>query len=118
MSIKIDDFNSEINKTLSNITDSAIKFTDSGLNKAAKLLKNELEKNSPKKTGIYKGNWKIKSSKGIRKISNSTLTKDGTPLSNILEFSKNGNPHISKSFDSVVRDMAKTISEEFSNLKG
>lgn len=113
----------ELKGVLSEYTDELLKQKEIALDKASDFFVDELEKASPSRTGEFKKNWKrIDKYKGVRYVGNSTVASKNKeyggdiPLSNILEFSKNGKPFIRATFeknkdkiiDIIVDEMEKT----------
>lgn len=75
------------------------------LDKASDYFVEKLEQASPVNTGKFKKGWeRTDKYKGVRYVGNTTLAnknKQGgnIPLSNIIEFSKNGKPFIRATFE-------------------
>lgn len=113
----------ELKGVLSEYTDELLKQKEVALDKASDFFVDKLEKASPSRTGEFKNNWKRTDKyKGVRYVGNSTVASKNKeyggdiPLSNILEFSKNGKPFIRATFeqnkdkiiDIIVDEMEKT----------
>lgn len=113
----------ELKGVLSEYTDELLKQKEVALDKASDFFVDKLEKASPSRTGEFKKNWKRTDKyKGVRYVGNSTVASKNKeyggdiPLSNILEFSKNGKPFIRATFeqnkdkiiDIIVDEMEKT----------
>lgn len=78
---------------------------EEALDAAADFLVDQLETNSPVKTGKLKASW-LRTDKyvGVRYIGNSSVGSNneygyGIPLTNLLEFGKKGRPFIRKTFE-------------------
>ena len=78
---------------------------EEALDAAADFLVDQLEANSPEKTGKLKASW-LRTDKyvGVRYIGNSSVGSKnkhgyGIPLTNLLEFGKKGKPFIRKTFE-------------------
>ena len=78
---------------------------EQALDAAADFLVDQLEVNSPVKTGEFKKSWlRTDKYKGVRYVGNSkTGSKNkygyGIPLSNLLEFGSKGKPFIRQTFE-------------------
>lgn len=108
----------ELNDILSQFTEDLQEKKEIALNKATDFLLDKLEQNTPVDTGTMKASWTAKYQyKGVRYIGNTAVggkNKYGysIPLSNLVEFSKNGTPFIRKTFDTNKEDIVKIIKEE------
>lgn len=75
------------------------------LDKASDYFVEKLEQESPVDTGEFKKSWtRTDKYKGVRYVGNTALagknkTGGNIPLSNIIEFSKNGKPFIRATFE-------------------
>ena len=99
--------------------------TEKGLDNAANVFIKYAKTKSPRRTGNYAKNWKMKPKdakyKLRRYVGNTTTVKgkksDAIPLINILEYSTKANrrPHVQKILDASVPEMVKAIEN---SLKG
>ena len=78
---------------------------EEALDAAADFLVDQLEANSPVRTGKLKESW-LRTDKytGVRYVGNSSVGSNnkqgyGIPLTNLLEFGKKGHPFIRKTFE-------------------
>lgn len=78
---------------------------EEALDAAADFLVDQLEVNSPVRTGKLKESW-LRTDKytGVRYVGNSSVGSNneygyGIPLTNLLEFGKKGHPFIRKTFE-------------------
>jgi hypothetical protein len=71
-----------------------------GLEAGAKVLIDALKRKSPVSSGKFKNGWtQNKKYKGRRYIGNTTLTDEGIPLINIIEYGKHQQPFIKSTFE-------------------
>lgn len=96
----------ELHEVLNEYANELIHEKEIALDKAADFLVEKLEQASPTRTGEFKKNWnRTDKYAGVRYIGNSTVAGQNKeyggniPLSNIIEFSKNGKPFIRATFE-------------------
>lgn len=90
----------ELKDILDEFTDELKEKKEIALDKASDYLLEKLEQASPINTGKFKSSWlRTYKYKGVRYVGNSDTDKNNIPISNLLEFSKNGKPFIRKTFD-------------------
>lgn len=91
----------EFAELLKNYAQRFSKQKELALEAAAEELRKDLSFASPKgETLQYMKNWiVIDKYKGVKYIGNTTTNDKGIPLSNLLEFSSKGNPHIQTTFE-------------------
>lgn len=85
-----------------------------GLEKATDYLADELEKKTPVDTGVTKHSWKKQMKyRNVKYINNTATNKQGIPIVNILEFSKNrGNPFVRKTLRASDNEIREIIINE------
>ena len=92
--------------------------TEEGLDKAEKVLIDNLKSATPKKTGKFAKAWKSKGKKYKlrRYVGNSTTVKGKSgeiPLANIFEYSTTrGKPCIKETFQKSIEPMAQAVVSE------
>ena len=99
---------------------------EEALDAAADFLVDQLEANSPVRTGKLKESW-LRTDKytGVRYVGNSSVGSNnkygyGIPLTNLLEFGKKGHPFIRKTFEQNkerIIDIIKGGLENYGNSK-
>ena len=88
------------------------------LDKASDYFVEKLEQASPVDTGEFKKSWtRTQKYKGVRYVGNTALagknkTGGNIPLSNIIEFSKNGKPFIRATFEQNKNKIIDIIVDE------
>ena len=93
------------------------------LDKASDYFVEKLEQESPVDTGEFKKSWtRTDKYKGVRYVGNTALagknkTGGNIPLSNIIEFSKNGKPFIRKTIESNKDKIIDIIVDELNKTK-
>ena len=95
----------ELKDILNEYSNELIAQKEVALDKASDYFVKKLEQASPVDTGEFKKSWiRTDKYKGVRYVGNTALAgknKQGgnIPLSNIIEFSKNGKPFIRATFE-------------------
>lgn len=123
--ISVDKLLDALSDVLDEYKDLVTIATESGLDEAAQVFIKNAPAFSPKKTGKYARNWRVKQTKKKyrlrRYVGNTTKVEDvewekQIPLINILEYSTiRAKPHVQKIFDASVEGMIDAIKR---NLKG
>ena len=108
-----------ISEILEGYGDVVYTVTEEGLDKAEKVLIDNLKTASPKRTGKFVKNWKSKGRKYKlrRYVGNTTIVKSDKSgdiaLANIFEYSTTrGRPFIKETFESSVPAMAQAVVNE------
>ena len=115
MKIDIDDLAVSIEELLDDYSDEIYFATEEGLEKAEKVLINNLKAASPKDSGDFAKSWKGKGKKyKLRRYVGNTKMVDGKkgpiPLSNILEYSTvRGKPFIKSTYEKSMPEMRDAI---------
>ena len=92
------------------------------LDKASDYFVEKLEQASPVDTGEFKKSWtRTDKYKGVRYVGNTALAgrnkqSGNIPLSNIIEFSKNGKPFIKATFEQNKDKIIGIIVDEMNKL--
>lgn len=107
----------ELKDVLDQYTNELMARKEVALDKAADFLVEKLEYSSPTDTGEFKRSWlRTDKYKGVRYIGNSKTAKNSQiPLSNLIEFSKNGKPFIRPTFESNREQIVNIIKGELDN---
>ena len=91
----------ELKDVLNEYSNELLTQKEVALDKAGDYLAEKLEQSSPVRTGRFKAGWtRTYKYKGVRYVGNTVLTDKNIPLTNLIEFSKNGKPFIRKTFES------------------
>ena len=118
------DFEAELKDVLDQFTDDLLDKKEIALNKAGQFLYDKLVQASPVSVDEtdgkhFKDSWMFKTKyKGVRYIGNSKDSKTqneygyNIPLSNLIEFSKNGHPFIRETFEQNKEEIIKIIEGE------
>jgi hypothetical protein len=109
--IKIDDLEKVIKEQLVNFNNEVFKKSEDGLDAAENILIENLKRRSPKKTGKFAKGWtsKKRKYKQLRVVGNTTKTKAGIPLINILEYDKNRTQFVKNTFEASKPAMIKAF---------
>jgi len=87
---------------LTSVADDLIEAKEAGLDEAATFMKEKLEQATPIRTVNSVGTnkkWKVERKyRGVRYVFNTSTAKDGIPIVNLLEYSKNGKPFVRSTF--------------------
>lgn len=116
MAVDILQFEEELKKALTEISDEVFEANEDALDEAEKVLIEELKSKTPVKTGGLKRGWKStkRKYKGQRYVHN-TKQVNKIPLINIIEYSeKRGKPFVKKTFNDAV---PKMVSAYINKLK-
>lgn len=106
----------ELKDILNDYSKQLYKNKEEALDKSADYLLNKLIQASPTgKTGQFKNSWiRTYKYKGVRYIGNTDVGGKNSygyniPLSNLIEFSKNGKPFIRRTFEENKEEIIKII---------
>lgn len=110
----------ELKDILDEYSQELFESKEQALDKAADFLVEKLEQNSPydpNSEGQHlKDSWKRTDKyTGVRYVGNTKVTSQNIPLSNLVEFSKNGKPFIRRTFDENREEIVKIIKGEIEN---
>lgn len=104
----------EMKEILDEFSDSLFEDREIAVEKAADYLEQKYIEATPEgKTGQTKQAWTVnKKYKGVKYIFNTQLSKDGIPVVNLVEFSKNGKPFMRPTFEREKGNVIRIITEE------
>ena len=107
----------ELKNILSEYSDELNQQKEIALDKAADFLVDQLRSETPINTGRTRNSWsRTTKYKGVRYIGNSATTNRGKnkeiPITNLLEFGKNGKPFIRRTFDNSKNEIIEIIKRE------
>ncbi len=114
----------ELHDVLNEYANDLIAEKEAALDEAADYLVQKYEQASPSKTGNFKNSW-VRTDKyvSVRYVGNTAVAgKNKTyggniPLSNIIEFSKNGKPFMRKTFESNKNTLIDIIVDRLNKTK-
>ena len=109
------DLAKELKGVLDEFAETSFQEREAALEKAADYLEQKYIEATPVDTGQTQQSWTVeKKYKGVKFIFNTKLSKDGIPIVNLVEFSKNGKPFMRKTFEREKGNVIRIITEELS----
>lgn len=119
--INATEFELAFEEILKEYEDILTEATDEGLDEAAEVYIGNAQRLSPRRTGRYAANWAVYQKKYHLKryVGNSTTSKEGIPLINLLEYStgKKRRPHVQKIFNESIPGMLEAIEKNLNKNK-